>query len=437
MKEKLFIFGALIVMVAILAGLNAASYTQKEEKPDNEMVPNRSTFNSGATGTQAYYTLLSETGRNVIRWQEPPAALLSARKKPAVFIITGDIKRGFTDPDAERLLRWVSEGGRLVLIDREPPEQLAVTTAAWKIVYDTDVVFKYLGADPSDQQQMTADTAAVKPVQPSVFAASVNAIQPSKLASSILLERMTERQTSERPLSVEQSPTVTGPIVHFGNKSKNYVVGLPFGSGSIVLVSDPYLVSNAGIAIADNAQLGINLATAGSAGLIAFDEYHQGYGNDSNRFLQFFAGTPVVAIFLQAVILVGLVFLSQSRRFARPVPEPEPDRLSKLEYVSAMSELQRRAKAYDLAIENIYTEFRRRAARLLGIDVHAATSRELATRISDRTGLDRAQLEACFFKCEEIIRGERTNRREVVKLAEELRGFEQKLGLSRSARAIG
>jgi hypothetical protein len=45
-------------------------------------------------------------------------------------------------------------------------------------------------------------------------------------------------------------------------------------------------------------------------------------------------------------------------RFARALPANEPNRLFKLEYVSAMAELQRRTKVYDLAIENIYNEFR-------------------------------------------------------------------------------
>jgi hypothetical protein len=39
-----------------------------------------------------------------------------------------------------------------------------------------------------------------------------------------------------------------------------------------------------------------------------------------------------------------------------------------------------------------------------------------------------------MFKCEEIIRGEPTNKREVVELAESLRSIEQKLGLSRSSK---
>jgi hypothetical protein len=59
-------------------------------------------------------------------------------------------------------------------------------------------------------------------------------------------------------------------------------------------------------------------------------------------------------------LLIGLIFFSQSRRFARPLPPDEPNRLSKLEYVAAMAQLQQTTKGYDLAIENIYTDFRRR-----------------------------------------------------------------------------
>ncbi|MEQ1646207.1 MAG: hypothetical protein ABL959_22335, partial [Pyrinomonadaceae bacterium] len=152
-------------------------------------------------------------------------------------------------------------------------------------------------------------------------------------------------------------------------------------------------------------------------------------------FIQFFAGTPVVAIFVQAVVLIGFIFYSQSRRFARPVPEAEPDRLSKLEYVAAMAELQSRTRAYDLAIENIYNEFRRRAARLFGLEILQATSRELAIRIAERVGLDRNQTETTLFKCEEIIRGEPTNKKQVVTLTGELREIERKLGLARTRRA--
>ncbi len=444
MKQKLFIFVFLTLLVGLLAGLNAATYVQKEKTPDSEMMPNRSTFNSGATGTQAFYTLLFETGRKAVRWQESPAALLTAKaNKPAVFVVTGTIRREFTPAESEALLRWVSDGGRLVVVDREPPEALVTTTANWKLsLMPTGPMSDVFSVDPTDQKQMIGDTVAAKPVQPSLFTQSVNAVQPSKLASSVVFGEFSEFRDDDenappppsgknKPATVE-SPSQTAPVVHFVSGDRNLLVDVPYGSGKVVYLTDPFMISNGGIGLVDNAQMAINMVA--TDGIVAFDEYHQGYGTDNNRFLQFFAGTPVVAIFLQAVILVGFIFYSQSHRFARAVPEPEPDRLSKLEYVAAMAELQQRTRAFDLAIENIYVEFRRRVARLLGLDGLTAQSGEMAAAIADRTGLDRSKTEETLFKCEDIIRGEPTNKREVVTLTAALRDIEMTLGIKRTVK---
>ncbi len=436
MKQRLLILLVFLLLIAALAGLNAASYQQKEKTPDSELSPNRSSFNSGPTGTQAWFSLLAETGRKATRWQEPPAALLTSQgENPQVFVLVGSLRREFTDADAEPLLRWVSEGGRLVLIDRAPPEKIATTTANWRITLDEPQLPAIFSADPSDQKVMTAETAAARPSQPTVLTAGVNAIQPSRFAASILIERYAgdTHTTVEEPAGRVAEPSQIAPTVHFPLRDEGLVVDAPFGSGRIIFVSDPYIVSNGGVALADNAQLAINLVRGN--GVIAFDEYHQGYGTDNNRFLQFFAGTPVVAIFMQAALLVGLVFFSQSRRFARPVPEPELDRLSKLEYVAAMAELQRRTRAYDLAVENIYSEARRRICRSLGLDTMAARPAEIAALAAERTGRPADTIEATLFKCEEIIRGEPTNKSEVLALVAELRSLEESLGILRASRS--
>ena len=54
MKQKFFIFLALIFLIVALIGLNAASYVQQEKAPDSEFNPNRPTYNLGATGTRAH-----------------------------------------------------------------------------------------------------------------------------------------------------------------------------------------------------------------------------------------------------------------------------------------------------------------------------------------------------------------------------------------------
>lgn len=488
MKERLFIFLALIVLVVILIGLNAASYVQKEKTPDSELNPNRSTYNTGTTGTRAFYDLLSETGRKVTRWQEPPSALNSSGiNAPSTFVVIGQLRREFDEGEIRDLLEWVEMGGKLVIIDREPLTELLPTSGTWRVAPAPSEEEMFLfGIDPSDQKQMTDKVIAGKPVQPSIYTTNINSVQPSRFASSIDLihleasdidsnsENKTGRESrigisesapkemkfaaepvrkQETSNNINEIPRASGtpfqtvevetktainddddvqiaPVVHVANDKKNLLADFPYGLGKIVYLSDPYIVSNGGIALVDNARLGINIV-ASAEGSIAFDEYHQGFGSNRNQLLSYFAGTPVIAIILQLAVLVGAIFYSQSRRFARPLPDDELDRLSKLEYVAAMAELQQRTKAFDLAIENIYKDFRRRAARAFGVDNHTTTRKEMADLIAERTLLDRNDVEDLMFKCEDITYGEPTNKKEMVEITSRLREIEEKLGLQR------
>jgi len=493
MKQRfLILFGVLFLIIALI-GLNAASFVQKEKEPDTEFTPNRSTYNAGATGTRAFFELLAETGRKPVRWQESPSALLTATKnKPNTFVIVGTIRREFEETEYEQLLRWVSEGGKLVLIDREFPEELVKTTANWKISHIPEVSESMFGVDPSDQNQMTVKINAAKPVQPTVYTMNINAVQPSRFASTLKFERKDENLSNNKissgngigtgnsePIISKPSPKPTfnptpapqnksgkkeelytlptpkptalpmietaeveenpveavAPVVHLSNDKKILLADFPFGNGKIVLLTDPYIISNGGIGLVDNAQIGINIVSAGD-GIIAFDEYHHGYGSQNNRLFAYFTGTPVIPIFLQCIALIAVILFSQSRRFARPVPEPEPNRLSKLEYVSAMAELQQRTKGYDLAIENIYTDFRRRVARLVGVDNFATPRSQIAQLIAERLPSENPrEIEDLMQQCEAVAQGEPTNKKEVLTLTKRLRELEEKLGLQRRKRS--
>jgi hypothetical protein len=505
MRQKLFIFLGLFLLVGVLAGLNTASYVQQEEKPDDELNPNRSTYHTGPTGTRAFYDLLVETGRKPARWQEKTSILLTnSKNKPQTFVVVGNVRKEFTDEESEQLLRWVALGGKLVIIDRAPRTDLISTTGNWRVTaVHPPIPTNALGIDPANQQQMTDKTVAGKPLLPTVFTRGVNAVQPSLFASAIKLESFpadkTTRingiapkagQTDEDEYYEEDAPpppvassspspesrggksgtardteksspndspsatpgVVTGepaaapsplqtietaaagvwaPVPHVANAEKTLLADFPYGSGQIVFLSDPYIVSNAGIGLVDNAQLAVNIV-ASRPGTIAFDEYHQGFGTNENQLFKFFSGTPVPAIFAQLALLAGAVLFTQSRRFARPLPAREPNRLSKLEYISAMAALQERTRAYDLAIENIYSEFRRRAAKSFGIDNLLASRGDLAAMIADRTKFDARDIESLMQKCEDIIRGEATNKREVLEITSRLREMEEKLGLKRT-----
>jgi len=127
---------------------------------------------------------------------------------------------------------------------------------------------------------------------------------------------------------------------------------------------------------------------------------------------------------------------TRGRRFARPLPLREIDRRSTLEFVASMAELQQRARAFDLAIENIYSRTRRVLARYAGVDYNSPRA-EIASRVAARSTVDADQLETLMRQSEEAINGGKISERQSVQLVQRLREVESTLGLrmrSREAR---
>src|SRR5712664_3679453 len=134
MRQRLAIIITVLVVLVILIGLNAASYVEVEQPPDSEQSPDRSTFNSGATGTRALYDFLRESGYQVTRWRESTASLLSfSGPKPSTIVIVGRTVVPFSKTESKELLRWVERGGRLVIVDRDPSSSLLPASGDWKI----------------------------------------------------------------------------------------------------------------------------------------------------------------------------------------------------------------------------------------------------------------------------------------------------------------
>ena len=206
------------------------------------------------------------------------------------------------------------------------------------------------------------------------------------------------------------------------------------GAGQIIILGDPFIVANNGISQADNLQLALNIV-AGRGGLILFDEYHQGHAAARNRMIAYFEDTPVFALVGQFGLIVLAIMWTRGRRFARPLPLPVVDRRSKLEYVASMAELQQRSRAYDLAIENIYSRTRRVLARYAAVD-NMSPRGEIAARVASRSKIDRTQLEALMRECEDAINGAQINAQQSLELVRKLREVERRLGLRMRSREI-
>ncbi len=481
MRERLFIIGSIAVLLAVLAGLNAASYVRIEREPELEAHPDRSTYNAGATGTRALYDYLNESGQHVMRWREPSAALTDLKRRlPDTFVVVGRLRVPYAKDEAEKLRQWVARGGRLVVIDRVPDATLLPPPAADQIIYADADALPNLDVRADNVANLTTDTKPLAPTQPTLLTRDVEQIAPTRFAGRLKLKlieqiiaaeahattnasddeeedhAVAEEATEPTPVlptpqaaqaeddeattdEVAESPTpastpAPAPVFHVTDERGPLLADYRYGSGRVILLSEPFIVTNNGIARADNLQLALNIITAGG-GLIAFDEYHQGRAATENQLFAYFAGTPVLALCAQAFVIVLALIWTRGRRFARPLPAPRVDRRSTLEFVASMAELQQRARAYDLAIENVYARTRRALARYGGVAQNVPRT-QIAARVAARSGLPQADLETLMRECEDAINGERLSARHALALVRRLRELERTLGIRMRAREI-
>ncbi|HYE64524.1 MAG TPA: DUF4350 domain-containing protein [Pyrinomonadaceae bacterium] len=480
MRQRLAIIVTIALVLGLLIAFNAASYVRVERTPDSEWSPDRSTYNSGATGTRAFYDFLSESGYKVMRWREAPDSLLkSGLARPETFVVIGETIVPFNEDEAKALLSWVESGGRLVVIDRRTDARLLPAAENWRV--STELV-NYPSPDvrSSNPEEMTAGISPARTAQPTSLTHDVESVMPSRYAGLIKISSAVDQkaavqdaheqtganeegiedeaedaqssepsaqatvETETPPQPGHQTPPETesqpadllspAPVVHLLGDQGALLVDYTYGDGRLIVLSDPFIVANGGISRADNLRLAINIVS-GAGGLIAFDEYHQGRSAGRNQLIAYFKGTPVLAMLAQAALLVLLILWTSGRRFARPLPLPHVDRRSSLEFVASMAELQQRARAYDLAIENIYTRTRRVLVRYAGLDNNSSRL-EIAARVASRSSVDQQQLESLMRDCEAAINGEPVDAQRSLNLVARLREVERALGLRMRSREV-
>ncbi|HYY42128.1 MAG TPA: DUF4350 domain-containing protein, partial [Pyrinomonadaceae bacterium] len=205
MRERLFIIGSVAVLLALLAGLNAASYVRVEREPELEARPDRSTYNAGPTGTRALYDYLVETGRPVLRWRTPVNMLLDPKqRRPATLVVVGHLRVPYTKEEAEKLRQWVAAGGRLVVIDRLPDALLLPPSDAFTLY--TDVPAMPGGDVRADNvENLTAGTKPIAPTQPTMLTRAVEQIAPTRFAGRIQLRETGTKAIGSAPAASNAS----------------------------------------------------------------------------------------------------------------------------------------------------------------------------------------------------------------------------------------
>lgn len=388
MKRNASAILLIVALFLLLVALNFVFFIDKSGMEEDELTADRSSYRSTPYGTLAFYSLLQESRYNVTRF-EKPFTELKAQEPGTLFVIAPPDTHSPDQDEFEALNKWVEAGGLLIIIDRDI--NVSVGDAAMR-------------TEHADSKS------SVRVLQPTPLTRSVRRVALSEYATRVKID--------SRALTY-----------HIGDDQAAVVADAQVGKGRVVLLTDPYVVANNGISQDDNVILALNLLAERPAGKIAFDEYHHGYGASTagEGLMAYFRGTPVPWMMAQAGLIAAVVVYSYGRRFGRPIPLRRERRTTNLEFVSSMANITRLAHATDLAMENIYAEFRKRLCRFGGVPVKMENE-NLAAAVGRRAKIDGRELASLLARCEGVSRGEQVSESELLKLVTRIREIESHLG---------
>lgn len=426
MRRHLSIIIAATMVIGVVIALSAASFFTLDRPIESESEPRRTTYNSGPTGTRALYQFLEESGQPVARWRQGYEALAN-NNRADLMVAIGPFANESTPTSREEtaLRKWIHDGGRLLVISRnpnfeftDPALHIAWTKADQDWTKSADQI-----ADPRSDRFI---------IQPTRLTRDLKGLQFSTLASRIIVYRPPvvsptpgAQPSPSPPTSEDESNEILwAPVVHMGDETGAVLVDFDYGEGRVVILSDPYVVANNGIARGANLQLVMNLLTElkGEGGRILIDETHHGYRESHNQWIAYFRGTPAKWFVGQLLAVALIAAYTYGKRFARPLPLPQVDRHSPLEFVGSMANLQRLASARELALENIYPPFRVEVCRALGVSVRAGIDEIVSAlgrrqmRKAEASRVSGEELRRVMRTCESAIVGVPIDDRELIEL---------------------
>lgn len=364
-----------LLLLALLLGFTflAFSIGQTGQEGEEQGDPRRTTYSARPGGWKAWFLLLQERGLRPERLEVPPEEW----PEEARLVISGTPYFGvrqamsgeaslWTPEEAEAALKWVEQGGTLLLFD----EKGSAFTQKLKL----------------EVEEVSREVSPLNPLQPAAFLAGVRRVAvPGS-------ERWVKTPRSAVPLLSNGKPA----LVVIARKK-----GLIFACASAALAENRSLLE------ADNARFVAQLAEsyAPEDGTVFFDEFHQGYSQ--SRSFWDALGRPGQWAAYQVLVLILLIAYSASRRFGLPQPLPPSPRVSS-EYVSAVASLYQKAGARDAALEAVYRSFLHDLCRAVGLppdtpaqDI-ASQAASAMGRIDLRTPLFQL-LEACEKRSDEAV----------------------------------
>jgi len=303
---------ALLFAVTALTIMVAPSPSDRSEQP--------TTYSTDSKGAKAAWLLLQESGYRVERWRRELRYLPRERAT----LILAEPATLPSPRDADRLRRFVAEGGRVIITGRLAGAFLPDATVVprpWISVWQ-----KVRAAVPSAHARVAPEITLL---------ARAEWVAPS----------------SATPLYTDGPRIVVARYHH--------------GLGEITWWASASPLTNAGLKEPGNVEFLLACVGGAGDGRVLFDEFFHGYGEGATGGVLQAAGFGWIA--LQASLLGIAVVLTFSRR-SGPVFAPRSDaRLSPIEFAQTLGSLYQRAGAASVALDICHQRFRYWLTRRLGV----------------------------------------------------------------------
>lgn len=360
----LIIVSGIVIMALLILG---------DSMPENVYTP-YTTHSAQPNGTKAIMLLLKQEG-------VPVAELLTAApEKEGLMILVKPAEQSLQDQDWQQMLAWVEKGNTLLLASNN--EKDLYEKFGYKVTKTNNAKDGLISSD----NPLLADV--------------------GQLAL-----------TGKTRLKKDNSM-----LFAYGDDDGVYLAESAKGKGRVIFLTDPEILTNQQIKQKDNLILFLNIVRLYGQKGIWFNEYSHGYTlpkASRNMFTW-----PFRLVTIQLALGVLLLFYYWGKRFGRPIPlPPKVGRISG-NYVSSMANIYRQGQARKLILENIYEDFKKNAARYLGVSPQISNA-ELVKVFSGRPQLDTLKLENLLRRCTELLKNPAFSENALFTTARELEEWQQ------------
>jgi len=354
---------ALLVLTIVLVSVETL-------RPSDSGGLARDSFGTRAHGYRALFELLEELDLQVARSVSPPSADLSPQHTVVLLEPDPDLL-AFEPRYVHALMDWVATGGRLVVAphhvsedqwNRRLPNPADVVTSRdiLKLLkISSNLQVRSSTTDHDDEAQVEREqqdsdaledegifrelmrewsTAATPPEL--VKTSGTGTFEPiASLAENIAVDGKAQRTLHQKDSngdSDQETEPFLGTLNFVDQYNQQHLLAVEYshGKGSLVILSDPRVFSNALIARADNSLLAVHLL-APSGRHVVIDEFYHGLAVRGNP-LYLLTRAGFASVVLGILLIVGVSTWRAAVFLGPPLADPVRSRRSIREYIDAM-----------------------------------------------------------------------------------------------------